>query len=205
MASLTPTPKQQFFDANGNPLVAGKVYTYAAGTTTPLATFTTGAGTVANTNPVILDSRGEANIWYSNGTSYKVALTDSADALIWTVDNIVTIGSMAFQNANAVAITGGTIGSGVTFNGKYACRYTWDGDTLTWTTTATQNMWSTGRARFVRLSDTRTQVVYSQRMETEMQVNALLAKVIAPIVNREIAKGVGGYLDRVKESLDKPA
>ena len=118
MAVLSPSPKAQFLDASGNPLVGGKVYTYAAGTTTPLATFTTGAGTVANTNPVILDSRGEANIWYSNGTSYKVALTDSADALIWTVDNIVTIGSMAFQNANAVAITGGTIGSGVTFSGN---------------------------------------------------------------------------------------
>jgi hypothetical protein len=118
MAVLSPSPKAQFLDASGNPLVGGKVYTYAAGTTTPLATFTTGAGTVANTNPVILDSRGEANIWYSNGTSYKVALTDSADALIWTVDNIATIGSLAFQNANAVAITGGTIGSGVTFNGN---------------------------------------------------------------------------------------
>jgi hypothetical protein len=118
MAVLSPSPKAQFLDASGNPLVGGKVYTYVAGTTTPLATYTTGAGTVANTNPVILDSRGEANIWYSNGTSYKVVLTDSADALIWTVDNIVTIGSMAFQNANAVAITGGTIGSGVTFNGN---------------------------------------------------------------------------------------
>lgn len=118
MAVLSPSPKAQFLDASGNPLVGGKVYTYAAGTTTPVATFTTGAGTVANTNPVILDSRGEANIWYSNGTSYKVVLTDSADATIWTVDNIVTIGSLAFQNANAVNITGGTIGSGVTFNGN---------------------------------------------------------------------------------------
>jgi len=86
--------------------------------TTPLATYTTGAGTVANANPVILDSRGEANIWYTTGTSYKVVLADSADALIWTVDNIATIGSLAFQNADAVAITGGTIGSGVTFNGN---------------------------------------------------------------------------------------
>lgn len=118
MAVLSPSPKAQFLDASGNPLVGGKVYTYAAGTTTPLATFTTGAGTVPNANPVILDSRGEANIWYSNGTSYKVVLTDSADATIWTVDNIVTIGSLAFQNANAVNITGGTIGSGVTFNGN---------------------------------------------------------------------------------------
>jgi hypothetical protein len=118
MTVLSPSPKAQFLDASGAPLVGGKVYTYAAGTTTPLATYTTGAGTVANANPVILDSRGEANIWYTTGTSYKVVLADSADALIWTVDNIATIGSLAFQNADAVAITGGTIGSGVTFNGN---------------------------------------------------------------------------------------
>jgi len=118
MTVLSPSPKAQFLDASGAPLVGGRVYTYAAGTTTPLATYTTGAGTVANTNPVILDSRGEANIWYTTGTSYKVVLADSADALIWTVDNIATIGSLAFQNANAVAITGGTIGAGVTFNGN---------------------------------------------------------------------------------------
>ena len=118
MAVLSPSPKAQFLDASGAPLVGGKVYTYAAGTTTPLATYTTGAGIALNTNPVILDSRGEANIWYATGTSYKVVLTDSADATIWTVDNIITIGSLAFQNANAVAITGGTIGSGVTFNGN---------------------------------------------------------------------------------------
>jgi hypothetical protein len=118
MAVLSPSPKAQFLDASGAPLVGGKVYTYAAGTTTPLATYTTGAGIALNTNPVILDSRGEANIWYATGASYKVVLTDSADALIWTVDNITTIGSLAFQNANAVAITGGTIGSGVTFSGN---------------------------------------------------------------------------------------
>lgn len=118
MAVLSPSPKAQFLDASGAPLVGGKVYTYAAGTTTPATTYTTSTGNVPNTNPVILDSRGEANIWYSNGTSYKVVLTDSADATIWTVDNIVTIGSLAFQNANAVNITGGTIGSGVTFNGN---------------------------------------------------------------------------------------
>jgi hypothetical protein len=55
----------------------------------------------------------------------------------------------------------------------------------------------------VRLSDTRTQVVYSQRMETEMQVNALLAKVIAPIVNSEIRKGVKDYLERMRRSLPR--
>jgi len=118
MAVLSPPPKTQFLDASGAPLVGGKVYTYAAGTTTPQATYTTSAGTVPNANPVILNARGEADIWYDNGVSYKVVLRDSADATIWTVDNIVISGSMATQNANNVNITGGTIGSGVTFNGS---------------------------------------------------------------------------------------
>jgi hypothetical protein len=120
MAVLSPPPKVQFFDANGDPLVGGKVFTYAAGTTNPLATYTTATESVGtqNTNPVILDARGEADIWYAPGVSYKVVLKTAADATIWTVDNIAIAGSMAAQNANNVNITGGTIGSGVTFNGN---------------------------------------------------------------------------------------
>ena len=89
MASLTPTPKQQFFDANGNPLVAGKVYTYAGGTTTPIATFTDQAGGTANTNPIILDSRGMANIWLQPTIAYKFLITDSNDVTQYTTDNII--------------------------------------------------------------------------------------------------------------------
>ncbi len=88
--TLTPSPKQQFFDANGNPLVGGKLYSYAAGTSTPLATYTDSTGGSANTNPVILDSRGEANVWLASA-SYKLVLRDYADVLIWTVDNIDAI------------------------------------------------------------------------------------------------------------------
>jgi hypothetical protein len=87
MAFLSPPPKLQFFDAAGVPLVGGKLYSYAAGTTTPLATYTSQNGLTANTNPIILDSRGEANVWLSS-SSYKLKLTDSTDVLIWTVDNI---------------------------------------------------------------------------------------------------------------------
>ena len=87
MTTLTPTPKQQFLDANGNPLSGGKVYTYAAGTTTPLATYTDQGGSTPNTNPVILDSRGEAAIWLGTA-AYKFKLTTSAEAEIWTVDSI---------------------------------------------------------------------------------------------------------------------
>lgn len=90
-AALTPVPKIQFFADDGTPLVGGKLYSYAAGTTTPLATYTTYSGTVANTNPVILDSRGEANVWLGANV-YKLALYDSVNALIWTVDNITPVG-----------------------------------------------------------------------------------------------------------------
>ena len=90
--SLSPTPKLQFFDANGDPLVGGLLYTYAAGTTTPLTSYTDSTGVSANTNPIVLDSRGEANVWLG-AASYKLALYTSANVLIWTVDNISTNGS----------------------------------------------------------------------------------------------------------------
>ena len=102
--ALSPSPKQQFFDAAGVPLVGGKLYTYAAGTSTPIATYTDSSGIVSNTNPVILDSRGEANIWLAPATAYKFVLKDSTDATIWTVDN-VDLG-INFSN---VIITGGSI------------------------------------------------------------------------------------------------
>lgn len=89
MASLTPTPKQQFFDANGNPLVAGKVYTYAGGTTTPIATYTDQAGGTANANPIILDSRGMASIWLQPTIAYKFVITDENDVPQYTTDNII--------------------------------------------------------------------------------------------------------------------
>ena len=90
--SLSPTPKLQFFDANGDPLVGGLLYTYEAGTTTPLTSYTDSTGVSANTNPIVLDSRGEANVWLG-AASYKLALYTSANVLIWTVDNISTNGS----------------------------------------------------------------------------------------------------------------
>jgi hypothetical protein len=86
-ASLFPTPVMQFFTANGAPLSGGKLFTYAAGTVTPLATYTDYNAGTANTNPVILNSRGEASIWL--GTSmYYMVLKDSTDVQIWTADNV---------------------------------------------------------------------------------------------------------------------
>jgi len=136
MTSLSPTPKLQFFDANGAPLAGGLLYTYEAGSTTPLATYTDSTGVNANTNPITLDSRGEANVWLG-AAIYKFALytsVASGSVLIWTVDNIngSTFGvdavgdgaTLAFsvvngftaiyingvyQNRNTYAVTSGTV------------------------------------------------------------------------------------------------
>lgn len=98
MAVPIPNAKARFFDANGDPLSGGKLYTYQAGTTTDLATYTTAAGTVANANPVVLDANGEADVWLAAGT-YKFVLKNSADVTQWTVDNIPGINTgLAYQS-----------------------------------------------------------------------------------------------------------
>jgi hypothetical protein len=105
-AGLMPSPKMQFLDSSGHPLVGGLVYTYAAGTTTPLATYTdSGAGT-PNANPVVLDSAGRAGIWLSSA-AYKIALKTSAGVAVWTVDNVTapTLSSTSITIPNAATFT----------------------------------------------------------------------------------------------------
>ena len=126
METLSPTPFLQFTDANGSPLSGGKLYTYAAGTTTPLATYTDSTGGSSNTNPVILDSRGQAAVWLSS-SAYKFVLKDSTDVTIKTTDNIIGSGlsgiATAYQTATAgqTAFTISSYGTGgylqVTVNG----------------------------------------------------------------------------------------
>jgi hypothetical protein len=106
MATISPQPKLQFFTANGEPLSGGKLYTYAAGTTTPLATYTDEGGLTPNANPVILNSRGEASVWLDNA-NYKFKLTSSTDVEIWTVDDID--GSAPASLAALAASTGSSL------------------------------------------------------------------------------------------------
>jgi hypothetical protein len=83
----------QFFDNNGAPLNAGKIYTYQAGSSTPLATYTSNSGLTANANPIILgtDGRPPNEIWMSEGFFYKFILKDSSDVTIQTYDNLYGI------------------------------------------------------------------------------------------------------------------
>jgi hypothetical protein len=93
----------QFFTNTGAVLTGGKLYTYAAGTTTPLTSYTTSVGNVARTNPIVLDAAGRVpsggEIWITSA-AYKFVLTDSTDVLIATYDNLFGIGVLSYQIQN---------------------------------------------------------------------------------------------------------
>ena len=94
----------QFFTNTGAVLTGGKLYTYAAGTTTPAATYTSSQGSTPWTNPIVLDAAGRVpssgEIWLTDGINYKFVLKDSTDVLIATYDNISGIGALAYQVQN---------------------------------------------------------------------------------------------------------
>lgn len=92
--TLSPTPVQRFYDNNNSPAAAAQIFTYQAGTTTKLATYTSSSGSIANTNPIILNARGECNLWIPPNTAYKFVFAPATDTdpptnPFWTVDNIV--------------------------------------------------------------------------------------------------------------------
>jgi hypothetical protein len=107
----------QFLDNAGNVLTGGKIFTYAAGTTTNQAVYTTSAGNIFHPNPIILDASGRVpsggEIWLTDGLLYKFVLTDSNDVLIATYDNIAGINSNFVNFVNQQEIQTATAGQTV--------------------------------------------------------------------------------------------
>lgn len=98
--SVTPSPiggfAAQFFDNNGVILSGGKIYTYAAGTTAPQATYTSASGATPHANPIILDSAGRVpggEIWLTDGLVYKFVIETATSILLGTYDNITGVNS----------------------------------------------------------------------------------------------------------------
>lgn len=83
-ATLLPNGQQQFINGSGVPYASGKVYFYSnyPTCTTLKNTWSDSAGSVLNTNPVILDSAGRATIFGSG--AYCQVLKDSNDNTVWT-------------------------------------------------------------------------------------------------------------------------
>jgi microcystin-dependent protein len=110
MPNPAPYTNFQALDANGEPYVGGKVYTYAAGTGTEKDAYQDSALSIPAPNPIVLDSRGEAT-FYLDG-SYKLVLKDSDDVTIWTVDGVAspaTTDGNESTNDYAKFISGGVI------------------------------------------------------------------------------------------------
>src|SRR5271166_1130755 len=109
--TLSPVAKQIFFGSTGmyldQPLSAGKIYTYSAGTTSPLATYVDSTGNTANPNPILLDAAGFANIWLKNGFAYKFVVQDANGVQQYVVDNINGVsgssGTFGLLNGTAYA------------------------------------------------------------------------------------------------------
>ena len=119
MASVLLSPYgvgQQFFDDNGVPLAGGLIYTYQAGSSTPLVTYTDNGGTIPNANPIVLDASGRTpqQIWLLTGYSYKFVLQNADAVLIQTLDNIYPILQNAPTSAPAIPSGGIIIWSGST-------------------------------------------------------------------------------------------
>ena len=106
-AYLTPNPLMQFFDVTGAPLVGGTLETFAAGTSTPLATYTDFSASIANPTTITLNTRGEAAVWLGP-SAYKFTLRDAAGVLIWTADNITTQDALLDLSAFEALLAGST-------------------------------------------------------------------------------------------------
>ncbi len=139
----------QFFNNDGTVLSGGLLYTYAAGTTTPQATYTTSTGNIAHANPIVLNSSGRVStgeIWLT-ASPYKFSIFTAASTLIATYDNIYGIGAAEFQVQNftgtgsqtVFTLSSASLGENFTFvyiNGVYQQKntYTVSGTALTFST-----------------------------------------------------------------------
>lgn len=122
---IAQIPKFQFSGASGAPLVNGSLTVYLAGTMTLTDTWQDYALTIANTNPVALDSRGECILWLDSSKSYKFVLSNSGGAVQWTQDNISsTLAKLAAADG------GGLIGYTPSFSGALASTVTLAHDRL---------------------------------------------------------------------------
>ncbi|MBA0084312.1 MAG: hypothetical protein HRJ53_04885, partial [Acidobacteria bacterium Pan2503] len=87
---LAPFVGDQFFNATGQVLSGGKLFSYLAGTTTPQQTWNSNSGLVPCANPMILSSAGlmPTEMWFAGGTPMKIVVADAANNTLQVLDNI---------------------------------------------------------------------------------------------------------------------
>jgi hypothetical protein len=120
MASLFTAGKFQALSTAGLALPGALVYTYAAGTLTPLASYTDQGGLSSNANPVVCDVAGQASVWLGSA-AYRVILKTAAGATVWDVDNISGAVTTADLGSSTVSLGDALILVKRTAAGSVAC------------------------------------------------------------------------------------
>lgn len=105
MASQLLGIKTRFTNDVGQPLIGGQVYTFFAGTSTSQDTYSDAALTVPNTNPVILDDTGSADIFLKG--IYRIRVFDASGKFIEEQDNITQSASQG--DATELSLKVGTL------------------------------------------------------------------------------------------------
>ena len=88
MAQTVIYPAWQVADANGVPLPGALLYSYEAGTSTPLPLYVDEALTVPLPNPVVADSAGRFPALYAQPQDYRLDLFTAGGSLVWTRDPV---------------------------------------------------------------------------------------------------------------------
>jgi hypothetical protein len=111
------------FQIAGIPAVGAKLFAYAAGTTTKQNTYTDNTGSTPQTNPIVMNARGEptngagsAGVWLQQGLSYKFVLSSSTDTdpptnPIWTIDNVLAANPVSFAQSTLASASTTDLGS----------------------------------------------------------------------------------------------
>jgi hypothetical protein len=94
LAPLAPVARQRNLLTTNVLAAGGRLYTYEAGTTVPLTTYSDSALSVANANPVLCDAAGLLPPVYLLSQSYKFRFTDAADVLLWEQDDVTDSGAV---------------------------------------------------------------------------------------------------------------
>src|SRR5690349_10803762 len=117
MATNVNAPVFQANATDGTPAVGFFLYSYVAGTDTPVSTYQDYLAAVINTNPIVLDSYGMAKVWITTAT--KLVLKDLDGVTVFTADNLQAQAADIFDS-----------------NGKYLIKFTATPDAIDYLTIA---------------------------------------------------------------------
>jgi hypothetical protein len=95
---FSPFGNSQYLDNNGAPAVGYTVESYAAGSSTALATYTDSTGATPNAASVTLNAAGlnpAGQFWLTSGLAYKFIVKDADGATVQTVNGVTGVNDPA--------------------------------------------------------------------------------------------------------------